>query len=72
MADGLSLNISSDSNALDYDLAKSVAADFRVSPTKADEIIVKIKNEVKNWEEVAENVGIPKGERLRMKKAFRI
>ncbi len=71
MADGLSLNISTDSNALDFDLAKSVAQDFRVDPARADEILVKIKLEVSMWEKVAEGVGISRPERQRMEKAFR-
>jgi serine/threonine-protein kinase HipA len=72
MADGLSLNISIDSNALDFDLAKSVALDFRVDPARADEILAKIKSEVSMWEKVAEGYGISRPERQRMEKAFRI
>jgi len=72
MADGLSLNISTESNALDFDLAKSVAQDFRVVPVRADEIITKIKTEVSLWEKVAERFGISHAERQRMEKAFRI
>ena len=72
MADGLSLNISVDSNALDFDLAKSVAQDFRVNPTRADDILVKIKLEVSMWEKIAEGFGISRPERQRMEKAFRI
>jgi serine/threonine-protein kinase HipA len=71
-ADGLSLNISSDSNALDYDLAKSVAKDFRVSPTIADKIIDKIKTTVSEWDKTAEKFGISRSERQRMEKAFKI
>ncbi len=51
MLSGLSLNIFTDSNALDFDLAKSVANDFRVDPARADEIITKIKKEVGAWGE---------------------
>lgn len=72
MADGLSLNISADSNALDFDLAKSVAKDFRVDPKRADEIIVKIKTEVGAWEKIAEGFGISRSERQRLENAFRI
>lgn len=70
MASGLSLNISTDDNALDFDLAKSVAADFRVSTTKADEIIDKIKKEVRTWEKIAEAYGISRAERERLERAF--
>lgn len=70
MASGLSLNISYDDNALDFDLAKSVAADFRVNATKADEIINKIKHEVRAWQTIAETYGISRAERERLEKAF--
>lgn len=72
MADGLSLNISWDSNAQDFDLAKSIAQDFRVSPAKADEIVDKVKAEVCTWGKVAEGYGISRSERQRMEKAFRV
>ncbi|MFP5492530.1 MAG: type II toxin-antitoxin system HipA family toxin [Bacteriovoracia bacterium] len=72
MAVGLSLNISDASNALDFDLVKSVAKDFRVSPAIADEIIDKIKTTVSEWDKIAENFGISRSERQRMEKAFKI
>lgn len=72
MADGLSLNISWDSNAQDFDLAKSIAQDFRVLPAKADEIVDKVKAEVCTWGKVAEGYGISRSERQRMEKAFRV
>ena len=72
MAVGLSLNISDTSNALDFDLVKSVAKEFRVDPKRADQIIAKIINEVSHWEKVAERFGISRSERQRMEKAFRI
>jgi len=71
MAAGLSLNISAESNALDFDLVKSVAEDFRVDPKRAEEIIAKIKSEVSLWEKVAEHFGISRSERQRMERAFR-
>jgi serine/threonine-protein kinase HipA len=71
-ADGLSLNISWDSNALDFDLARSVAQDFRLTEIHADEIIKKIKNEVKNWEKLADRFGITRAEKQRMERAFRV
>jgi serine/threonine-protein kinase HipA len=69
---GLSLNISHDSNALDFELVKSVAKEFRVDPKRADQIIAKIINEVSHWEKVAERFGISRSERQRVEKAFRI
>ena len=72
MADGLNLNISFDSNALVYDLAKSVARDFRLSPTKAVEIIEKVKSEVRNWKTLATKYGISRQEQERMQTAFKV
>lgn len=70
-ADGLSLNISLESNDLDFDLAKSVAQDFRVSAKKADQIIVHIKKEVSTWQTVANNYGLSRSEHQRMARAFK-
>lgn len=72
MADGLSLNISWENNALDFDLAKSVARDFRVNSKRADEIITLVKKEVSGWEKIAERYGISRAERLRVGAAFRV
>jgi serine/threonine-protein kinase HipA len=68
---GLSLNISWDSNALDYDLALDVAADFRIAPKRASEIVAQIKKEVRLWREVASEFGISRSEQERMSQAFR-
>lgn len=72
MAVGLSLNISDASNALDFDLVKGVAREFRVDPKRADQIIAKILSEVGHWEKLAEGLGIARSERQRMQKAFRV
>jgi serine/threonine-protein kinase HipA len=72
MAVGLSLNISDASNALDFDLVKSVAKEFRIEMKRADDIIAKILKEVSSWVKVAEQFGIPRSERQRMEKAFKI
>jgi serine/threonine-protein kinase HipA len=72
MAVGLSLNISDASNALDFDLVKSVAKEFRIEMKRADEIIAKILSEVRHWEKIAERFGIARSERQRMEKSFRV
>jgi serine/threonine-protein kinase HipA len=71
-ADGLSLNVSYDSNALDYDLAKSVAQDFRLTSKKADEILIRVKSEVSLWKSIVSKYGIGRSEQERMEKAFRL
>ena len=67
---GLSLNISETDNALDFDLAISVAEYFRVTKLKANKIIKQIKETVPEWRKVAQDVGISKAEQDRMSIAF--
>ena len=67
---GLSLNISETDNALDFDLAISVAEYFRVSKVKANKIIKQIKKTVPEWRKVAQAAGISKAEQDRMRIAF--
>src|SRR3954467_4176685 len=67
---GLSLNISETDNALDFDLAISVAEYFRVSKAKAKKTIMQIKKTVSEWRNVAQDVGISKAEQDRMRTAF--
>ncbi|MBF0363860.1 MAG: HipA domain-containing protein [Oligoflexia bacterium] len=71
-ADGLSLNISDDSNALDYSLAKDVSHYFRLKKTEAEKIIKKIKHEVVKWRDIASKHGIVRSEQDRMEKAFHV
>ena len=71
-ADGLSLNVSYESNALDYNLVKSVAQDFRLTSKKADEILIKVRSEVSLWKSIASKYGIGRSEQERMEKAFRL
>jgi serine/threonine-protein kinase HipA len=72
MSDGLNLNISDNSNALDYELVKSVAKDFRLSARRAEEIIKHVKKEVGKWRELASKYSIPRSEQERMHKAFKV
>ena len=69
---GLSLNISEKDNALDIDLALSVASYFRVEKTRAEEIVKTVKKEVNNWDKVAEKSGISRTEREMMANAFSV
>ena len=48
--DGLALNIDSDHNALDYDLAKSVGVFFRLTENQMDSIMHDVKALVSTWE----------------------
>ncbi|MDD4976913.1 MAG: HipA domain-containing protein, partial [Bacteriovorax sp.] len=71
-AHGLSLNISYDSNALDYSLAIEVSRDFRLSLERAAEIIKKVKLEVSKWRGIASKYGINRSEQDKMEGAFKV
>jgi serine/threonine-protein kinase HipA len=68
---GLSLNISENDNSLDLDLAREVAAYFRVDAKESDELITAITSVVKKWKSIATGIGISKSEQERMANAFR-
>jgi len=67
---GLSLNISETDNALDLDLALSVAEYFRLDKQKSQAIINQVKKSVRDWRIVAKEIGISKAEQDRMSNAF--
>lgn len=69
---GLKLNISETDNSQDLELAKDVAAYFRIKPSQADQIIQEIITAVKDWRNVASSLDIPTKEQDRMANAFRI
>jgi len=67
---GLSLNISETDNALDFNLAISVAEYFRVPTDKAKKIIKQTKETIREWNSLAKLNGISKSEQERMSSAF--
>jgi serine/threonine-protein kinase HipA len=69
--DGLSLNIDSDSNALDFDLAMSVGEYFQLKETEMVAILSEIKAVVKSWKAEASKIGISKAEMTLMSSAFK-
>lgn len=71
-AHGLKLNVSESDNAMDLDLARSVAPYFRVRKRQADEIIDRCRAVVRQWPRIAESLKISAGERERMVDAFRL
>jgi len=71
-SDGLALNIDTDNNALDLNLAKSVGEYFRLNDKQMDKIIDEVLNVVSTWKEKAHKIGIPKKEITLMAKAFNI
>ncbi len=71
-AQGLKLNISQADNALDLDLARSVAPYFRVSVRDAEEIIGRCLTVVRQWRTIAAHVGVRAREQDAMAAAFRL
>ena len=69
--DGLSLNVDSDNNALDFDLAKSVGEYFQLQEKQMDDILKEIKGAVKKWKKEATKIGISKAEISLMSTAFK-
>ncbi|MEI6766492.1 MAG: type II toxin-antitoxin system HipA family toxin [Bacteroidota bacterium] len=69
--DGLSMNIDMDNNALDIDLAKSVAQYFMLSNDQAEKTIREIRFVVGKWKSIAKEIGIKKAELENMESAFR-
>ena len=67
---GLALNIDMEDNSLDLDLAKSVGVYFRLNQTEMNSIILEVKDAVHNWQNVASEIGIVRGEQELMKTAF--
>lgn len=69
---GLTLNISEADNALDLDLARSVAPYFRVRAEAANNIIERSQAVVRKWPTLAQELKIPRREQDRMSAAFRL
>ncbi len=69
---GLKLNVSEDDNALDLDLARSVASYFRLKEEEAEQIIKDVIAAVKPWQSMAEKAGISKAEIELKANAFKL
>lgn len=67
---GLKLNISENDNSLDLGLALDVADYFYLNQNKAKQIILDIKNKVKEWRNIANKYNISKSEQEFVSKAF--
>lgn len=68
--EGLALNINETQNALEMDLALSVAKYFDLKEKQALHIVSEIAEQCNKWYEVAKNLEIPPSERQVMSKAF--
>jgi serine/threonine-protein kinase HipA len=69
---GLKLNISEDDNALDINLAMEVYPYFRLTESKAKEIIEQVKNAVIMWRKIAEKYEISRTEQELKASAFNV
>ncbi|MDQ0056346.1 serine/threonine-protein kinase HipA [Variovorax boronicumulans] len=69
---GLKLNVSEADNAMDLDLARSVAPYFRISKSLADEIVTRSQAVVQQWPKIANSLKIRAREQERMAAAFRL
>jgi serine/threonine-protein kinase HipA len=69
--DGLALNIDTDNNALDFELAKSVGEYFRLNEKQMKTIIKEVLEVTTNWKTIAKEIGISRSEQDLMTKAFK-
>lgn len=67
---GLGLNVDTDNNDLDFELAKSVGEYFQLTNFEMDKIITEVKAGTKNWQVLAMRLGIPRQEQELMSLAF--
>lgn len=68
--DGLALNIDTDNNALDFEIAKSVGDYFRLNNNQMNSIINEVLESISQWKKIAKEIGIPRSEQELMEKAF--
>jgi serine/threonine-protein kinase HipA len=69
--EGLALNIDMDNNALDFELAKNVGDFFRLNHSEMNNILGEVFTSVKQWKEIAHQIGISRAEQELMQAAFR-
>jgi serine/threonine-protein kinase HipA len=68
----LALNIDTENNSLDFDLAKSVGEYFRLSEKEMDLILEELKSVVTKWRVLANEIGISRAEQNLMESAFKV
>jgi serine/threonine-protein kinase HipA len=71
MGNGLTLNISENSNEQDISLALETAKHYKLKNDEAEKIINEIQREIAKWRTVAKKVGISNSEIEQTKRAFR-
>jgi serine/threonine-protein kinase HipA len=68
---GLALNIDTDNNDLDFELAESVGEYFQLTASEMNSIVTEVKNAVSCWKSSARDIGISRTEQEIMASAFR-
>lgn len=68
--EGLALNIDTDNNTLDFELAISVGEYFRLNKQQMETIIQEVINATRHWKAIAKEIGISRSEQELMEKAF--
>jgi serine/threonine-protein kinase HipA len=71
MGNGLTLNISENSNELDLTLAFETAQLYQLKSDRAESILEEMIDEISNWRVIAKKFGISKSEIEQTKRAFR-
>jgi len=69
---GLSLCIDMEDNSLDLELARSVGSYFQLTALEMEETIKEVRSAVKNWNIVADQIGIPSSQQELMRPAFQL
>lgn len=69
---GLSLNITSQSNEQDISLALNTAKHYKLSREKANQLLTEMMTNLSNWRTVAQSIGINFSQIEQVKRAFRL
>jgi serine/threonine-protein kinase HipA len=72
MGNGLTLNISENSNDLDISLALETAHLYQLKSDSAESILKEMRQEVSHWRTIAKKLGISNSEIEQTKRAFRL
>jgi serine/threonine-protein kinase HipA len=72
IGNGLTLNISENSNELDISLAIETAHLYQLKNDRTESILKEMRHEISNWRVVAKKFGISNSEMEQTKRAFRL
>lgn len=72
LGNGLTLNITENSNEQDIFLALNTAKHYKLSDEKANKLLEEILTSILSWRSVAKSIGINSSEIERVKRAFRV